>query len=117
MLIRPWRRGKSATTVRNAISLDESTGSERMQPDEDIPGVAEVEIPRREFETDTAAFVEHTVVRASKYLREQRVRPRVQLGRIISVVVRRVLLEGRPRGNDEVNAQFGAIVEELLRKS
>jgi hypothetical protein len=31
--------------VRKVLSLDESTGSERMQPDEDIPGVAEVELP------------------------------------------------------------------------
>jgi hypothetical protein len=113
--MRAWKCTASAITVREPISTDWNTGSTRLQPDEDLHGVIEVEIPRREFETNIEVFIEHTVIRVSKYMRKDR--PRVSGEKITRAVVQRILVEGRPADNAAVNAQVHSIIAELRQNA
>ena len=64
--MRAWKCTASGITVREPISLDASTGSERLQPEEDIPGVAEVELP---FDYENPEDIESLLMRISFQVR------------------------------------------------
>jgi hypothetical protein len=80
--MRAWKSTASAITVRKAISLDESTGSSRFQPDEDRRGVEEI-VQEREVVAISESFAMHQVCRLKRMVPK-----RVPLDKVIAAVMR-----------------------------